>query len=887
MNAQTPQKIFAKDYRPVDHTVTNVDLTFDLASEATVVTAVLSMMRQGAADSPLVLLGSEPELLSFAIDGKEIDLSHLVREDETLTLSASHLPTSNEYIVTIRTRINPKANTALEGLYQSSAMYCTQCEAEGFRKITYFPDRPDVMAVYRTRIEADKTECPVMLSNGNCVEKGDIDGNRHYAVWEDPFPKPSYLFALVAGNLARIEDHFTTKSGRTVTLQIFVEHGNEDRCDWAMECLKASMKWDEERYGLEYDLDIFMIVAVSDFNMGAMENKGLNVFNSKYVLARPDTATDMDYALIEGIIAHEYFHNWSGNRVTCRDWFQLSLKEGLTVFRDQEFSADMRSAPVQRIGDVRALRARQFPEDSGPLAHPVRPDSFVEINNFYTATVYEKGAEVVRMIQTLVGKSGFRKGLDLYFDRHDGQAVTVEDFVKAMEDANSIDLGQFRNWYSQAGTPILSFDSSYDAATKKLNLSLNQHCNPTPDQPSKPEFHIPVSLALLSDKGEELPLSLESDQQDLQMIEGKAILSLKAKKKTYTFTNVAEKPVLSLLRDFSAPVRLETKENQTELLARMRIESNPFNRFEAAQVTATSLILDQASAIAAGEKRAMQTVPFVDAMKATLENPDLDKAFLAQIFTMPSENDLAQHVEEIHPNAIHQARNQLRNALGHGLKEKLLEIYHGNQINEPYAPTVEQSGARSLCNRALDLLNTTDDPEMLNLVVNQFDQANNMTDSVAALAILIDKPGSQKDKALETFYDRWKSDAIVLDKWFSLQAMTQVPGALNLIKRLVDHPDFSNRNPNRFRSVISVLSISNPVTFHNISGDGYRFIADQIIGVDKLNPQVAARTANAFGQWKRYDRDRRDLMRHELERIKNTEGLSRDTLEMVNRMLEG
>ncbi|SOC23164.1 aminopeptidase N [Thalassospira xiamenensis] len=867
-----PQVIRREDYTAPAFLIEKVELVFELDRDVTNVKSRLFVHAnpvRGTGGGDMVHLdGEDMKLVSIAVDDRKLGVDEYSVDKSGLSFTAP----GDTFVVDIETQISPVANTRLEGLYVSQSAFCTQCEAEGFRRITYFPDRPDVMATYKVTIRADKANCPVLLSNGNLIDSGDLDGNRHFAVWEDPFPKPSYLFALVAGDLACVEDSFKTMSGRDVALRIFVEHGNEDRCDYAMDSLKRSMKWDEEVYGLEYDLDLFNIVAVSDFNMGAMENKSLNVFNAKYILAKPDTATDTDYELIESIVAHEYFHNWSGNRVTCRDWFQLSLKEGLTVFRDQEFSADQRSRPVQRIKDVAQLRARQFPEDGGPLAHPVRPDSYMEINNFYTATVYEKGAELIRMMHTLLGADGYRKGIDLYFDRHDGQAVTCDDFAKAMEDANDVDLSQLKIWYSQAGTPSLSWHGEHDADTKQFHLTVAQKTEPTPGQPDKVALHMPIAIGLLGRDGKELV------SRTVQLTETE---------QEFVFDNIDQVPVVSFNRGFSAPVNVATEQPHEELVFLMGHDSDAFNRWEAGQKYATALML---SAITEFEKNggdadaALGDVSeFVAAMRATLINDDLDKAFRADALVLPGEEFLSEQRKPANPDAIHQVRNALRKRIGSDLRAEFGNAYHQNASNAAFTPDAESAGQRALRATALSYLVASGEGEFADLAAEQYRTADNMTDRMAALSVLnhLDHPG--RAEALADFEARFGKDTVVMDKWFGLQAMSSRDDTLSRVKDLMSHPLFTMRNPNKVRSLIGAFAMANPRHFHAADGSGYAFYTDRLIELDDINPQVAARLCAPLGKWAKYDEARADLMKASLDRILAKPDISRDLYEIASK----
>ena len=879
MKTDTPRPIHLKDYRPPAYLIDSVDLDIRLAPEATRVRSKLKLRPNPEAEAdgaPLVLDGELLELKGLQLNGISLAQGDYALSDEALTLNK---PPQEPFTLDIETICNPSANLALSGLYRSGGNYCTQCEAEGFRRITYYLDRPDVLAVFTTRIEAGRSEAPVLLSNGNPVAQGAVDGTeRHYAVWHDPHPKPAYLFALVGGDLARVDDTFTTASGREVELRIYVEHGKEDRCAYAMDALKRSMRWDEEVYGREYDLDIFMIVAVSDFNMGAMENKGLNIFNDKYVLARPDTATDADYAHIESIIAHEYFHNWTGNRITCRDWFQLCLKEGLTVFRDQEFTSDMRSRPVKRISDVRQLRIHQFPEDAGPLAHPVRPESYIEINNFYTATVYEKGAEVVRMMHTLLGPDDFRKAMDLYFERHDGEAATVEDFVKSMEDASGQDLGQFRRWYSQAGTPDVAVSTSYDRSRGEYELTVTQMSSPSPGQRKKEPYHFPLTVGLLDSKGNDLPLNLD-DQGTLN----RPVLDVREREQTFVFTNVPERPVLSVNRGFSSPVNLTTKSSEADALALMSDDTDLFNRWEAAQSYATTILTGMVDAIRRGGASPGEA-KLVDALETVVTDRALDAAFVAQMMTLPGEADLAREIgEDIDPGAIHEARLALRKAIAEKLQDKLETLYAELDSTRPYSPDAEQTGRRALRNAALGYLTLL--PGGPDRAYRQFEAAGNMTDRMAALGVLATSESDERVRALDAFYEEWQGDHLVVDKWFALNAMSTTETNVEDIRALMEHRAFSITKPNNVRSLLGTLAGANPVAFNRSDGEGYRLIADTVLALDEKNPQVAARLAGSFKSWRVLEAGRQAHAKAQLARIEGTEGLSRDTYEIVSKSL--
>jgi len=882
--AKAPKTTYLKDYRPPDYLIDRVELDFRLGEAETEVRARLEVRRNPAADGgetgapPLVLDGEELELLEVRLDGQALGGNRYEVDEERLVVH--EVP--ERCVLETRVKNRPAANTRLEGLYVSNGIFCTQCEAEGFRRITYFSDRPDVMARYRVRIEADAQRSPVLLANGNLVEDGEAGDGRRYAVWEDPFPKPSYLFALVAGDLAVLEERFVTRSGREVLLQIFTEPKEIDKCDHAMASLVKAMRWDEARFGLEYDLDRFMIVAISDFNMGAMENKGLNVFNTKYVLARPETATDGDFMGIEAVIAHEYFHNWTGNRVTCRDWFQLSLKEGLTVFRDQEFTSDLHSRAVKRIQDVRRLRATQFVEDAGPLAHPVRPESYVEINNFYTTTVYEKGAEVIRMLHTLIGEDAFQRGMRRYFEGHDGQAVTCDDFVAAMEDASGRDLTQFRRWYSQAGTPRLEVRGGHDAAARTYALTVRQATPPTPGQPEKQPLHMPLAMGLLDPAGTPLPLRLAGESTASGT---SRVLELRETEQRFVFEDVADAPVLSLLRGFSAPVRLDAGYTDDALRLLMARDEDPFARWEAGQIWATKLLLGLIAAHQEG--RALALDPgLAEAFAAILDDAALEPAFAAEALTLPSETELGQQMAVIDPEAIHGGREFARAELGRSLREAWLGAYHASRDDGAYRIDARAVGRRRLKNLALAHLVAAGDAQGRRLCTAQEAGAANMTDRLAALSILAETDLPEREPAFDAFYRRWQDDALVVDKWFALQAMAQRPDALEIVQCLLGHEAFRLSNPNRVRALIGAFAAGNPTGFHRADGAGYAFVADRVLELDRLNPQIAARLLGAFRQWRRYDDSRQSLMRAQLERVLGTAGLSRDTYEIASKTLK-
>jgi len=876
---RTPKLL--ENYAPPDYLIDAVDLDFVLEPSETRVAAKLKLRPNPKAEAgkkPLVLDGEELTLKSLALNGKRLSPQDYTLEASKLTIAS--VP-DELFTLEIVTLCNPEANTALSGLYRSRGTYCTQCEPEGFRRITYFIDRPDVLAVYTVRIEADRAAAPVLLSNGNPLAQGDIAGTgRHFAVWHDPFPKPSYLFALVGGNLARVPDSFVTASGRKVDLAIYVEPGKEDRCAWAMESLKRAMRWDEERFGREYDLDVFNIVAVSDFNMGAMENKGLNIFNDKLVLARPDTASDADYASIEGVIAHEYFHNWTGDRVTCRDWFQLCLKEGLTVFRDQEFTADTRSGPVERIAEIRMLKSHQFPEDAGPLAHPVRPESYIEIGNFYTATVYEKGAEVCRMLQTLLGRDGFRKGLDLYFERHDGEAVTVEDFIAAMADATGRDLSQFMLWYTQSGTPELACSLDYDAHAKTARLSVSQVVPSTPGQTQKVPMLIPLKLGLIGANGDELPLQID----DTKLTDG--LIEVTDREQIFTFRDVPSPPTPSLLRGFSAPVRVTTNLDPDKIEFLMMHDSDPFNRWQAAQTYATNLLTEAArngdnGELAQGDGAAR----LARALGITANDKSLLPAYRAEFLKLPSESDIARELaRNVDTDAIHRVRESLRAAIGKTIGDTLAELFETSTPNEPYSPDPESAGLRALRNAALDLLVATGSAAETARAERHFRDATNMTDAIMALSILSHVPGPVRDQALEDFYARWQDEPLVLDKWFAVQARAARPDSVETVQGLLSHPKFSLKNPNRVRALIGSFAHANPTGFNRADGAGYRLFASQALAIDRFNPQIAARLLGAFESWRILEPGRQAQAKAALEGLA-AESLSTDAYEIVGKTL--
>ncbi|XP_057520634.1 puromycin-sensitive aminopeptidase-like isoform X2 [Amaranthus tricolor] len=922
---EAPKEIFLKDFKKPDYYFDTVELKFLLDEDKTYVFSNISVFSADEVSAPLVLDGRHLKLVSIKIDGKELKEGEFHVDSRHLTLSS---PPNGKFTLEIVTEIYPQNNTSLEGLYKSSGNFCTQCEAEGFRKITFFQDRPDIMSKYTICIEADKTKYPVLLSNGNLIDQGDIEGGKHFVVWEDPFKKPSYLFALVAGQLESRDDTFLTRSGRKVTLRIWTPSEDLPKTAHAMYSLKAAMKWDEDVFGLEYDLDLFNIVAVPDFNMGAMENKSLNIFNSKLVLASPETATDADYAAILGVIGHEYFHNWTGNRVTCRDWFQLSLKEGLTVFRDQEFSSDMGSRTVKRIADVSKLRNYQYPQDAGPMAHPVRPHSYIKMDNFYTVTVcfgililcsavitlllfftphsiflfmtthlilafsmqvYEKGAEVVRMYKTLLGSEGFRKGMDLYFKRHDGQAVTCEDFFASMRDANNADFANFLLWYSQAGTPIVKVSSSYDVEKHTFTLKFSQEVPPTPGQPVKEPMFIPVATSLLDSHGKDMPLfSVYHDgKPESLVINGQpvhtAVLRVTKKEEEFVFSDVLEKPVPSLLRGFSAPIRLEADYSDSDLFFLLANDSDEFNRWEAGQILARKLMLSLVADYQQNRPLVLNA-KFVDGFKSIMCNSNLDKEFIAKAITLPGEGEIMDIMEVADPDAVHAVRTFIRKELAVQLKADFLCMVQENKTSEQYEFNHPNMARRALKNVSLAYLALLDEPECTELALREYKMATNMTDQFAALAAITQNTGTITDKVLADFYDKWQYDFLVVNKWFALQAMSDVPGNVENVKKLLDHPAFDLRNPNKVYALIGGFCGS-PVNFHAKDGSGYKFLGEMVVQLDKINPQVASRMVSAFSRWRRYDETRQTLAKAQLEMIMSANGLSENVFEIASKSL--
>ncbi len=879
MRTEEPRPVRLQDYRPPDWLIDTVDLDVSLDPHATTVRAKLKLRPNGAGTpAPLVLDGEDLKLTSLALDGAPLLEASYVATPDRLTIAQ---PPQRSFTLEIETLVDPTNNTQLMGLYRAGSTFCTQCEAEGFRRITYFLDRPDVMAVYTTRIEADKNEAPVLLANGNLIAQGDVPGTaRHFAIWRDPFPKPSYLFALVGGRLAFVADTFITMSGRSVALRIYVEPGKEDRCGYAMDSLKRAMRWDEETFGREYDLDIFMIVAVSAFNMGAMENKGLNIFNDKYVLASPASATDTDYASIEAVIAHEYFHNWTGDRITCRDWFQLCLKEGLTVFRDQEFSADQRSRAVERISDVRGLRSHQFVEDAGPLAHPVRPEIYHEINNFYTSTVYEKGAEVVRMIRALIGPELFRKGMDLYFARHDGEAATVEQFVQCFADASGRDFfPQFMRWYSQSGTPEVKVAAHYDAAARIYRLDMSQSIPPTPGQPTKQPMVIPLAIGLVGPDGADQPRVLDGRPLEHDVV------VLRQPAQSFIFSEITQRPIPSLNRGFSAPIKLSVPIAPDDLRFLAAHDADPFNRWQVLQMLAMTLLTGNVHALRQS-KPTRDDEGLLAALGAILADRRLEPAFIALTLAPPTESDIAREIgHDVDPDAVFAARRALRAAIGRAHHAALAETYGQMKDPGPYSPDAASAGRRALKNACLDLLAISRADGAIARAAAQYDTADNMTDRMAALETLAAHDRSERAAALDDFYRRYAGDPLIIDKWLALQATIPEPATLARVRALTAHPAFSMANPNRVRALIGAFAQGNHTQFNRADGAGYDFVADIVLELDPKNPQVAARLMGAFRSWRALEPQRRQRAVTTLRRVADAPALSRDVHDIVARIL--
>lgn len=869
---QHPQAKYRHDYHTPDYTITDIDLNFELDPTVTTVTAISHIVRLADQNVPLVLNGESLTLSSIAIDGQSWS-DYQVTND---SLIINNLPEKNTFVLTIINTIHPAENSALEGLYQSGDALCTQCEAEGFRHITYYLDRPDVLARFKTRIAADKSRYPYLLSNGNCIESGSTDNGRHWVQWQDPFPKPCYLFALVAGDFDVLHDTFITHSGRSVKLELFVDRGNLDRASWAMTSLKRAMKWDEQRFGLEYDLDIYMVVAVDFFNMGAMENKGLNIFNSKYVLANDQTATDKDYLSIESVIGHEYFHNWTGNRVTCRDWFQLSLKEGLTVFRDQEFSSDLGSRAVNRIDAVRVMRGAQFSEDASPMAHPIRPDKVIEMNNFYTLTVYEKGAEVIRMMHTLLGEEGFQAGMRLYFERFDGKAVTCDDFVQAMEDASGKDLTQFRRWYGQSGTPVLTIRDHYDVQTKQYTLHISQNTPPTADQPEKQALHIPLDIELYAPSGEVIPLISGGQPID-------HVLNVLQMEQSFVFDHIEQPPVVALLQSFSAPVKLDYPYTDAQLTFLMQHARSEFTRWDAAQMLLAKYIRLNVTHYHQGKPVSLPEM-VVDAFRAILLSETLDPALAAQILTLPSEVEVAELFDIIDPEANHAVLSQLQHIFARDMADEFLAVYKTNQLSV-YRVEHEDIARRSLCNVCLHYLALGDADLADKIISKHYWQANNMTDTIAALTAASQAGLACRDQLLQDYDNRWHQDGLVMDKWFRIQATRNDKDTLTTVKQLLNHRSFSLSNPNRTYSLIRTFANGNPYHFHAKDGSGYRLLADILMDLNQRNPQVAAILLDPLIRLKRYDNERQALMRKVLEQLLALDNLSNDLYEKISKAL--
>jgi len=872
MKEGQPQAVYLKDYTPPDFFIDQVYLEFELGEEVTIVTSHMQMRcnSDNSSDQPsLNLHGEDQELQFIELDGICLGTEQFSVTEEMLMIP--NVPV--QFSLKIQTHITPQTNTSLEGLYKSSGNFCTQCEAHGFRKITYFLDRPDVMSKFTVRIQADKKRYPVLLSNGNLKEEGLCEGEdgQHFAVWEDPFLKPSYLFALVAGDLVFLQGAHRTLSGKDIVLRIYTEAHNADKCEHALRSLKKSMEWDEQRFGLECDLDIYMIVAVDDFNMGAMENKGLNIFNSSCVLARPDTSTDAEFMHIEAVVAHEYFHNWTGNRVTCRDWFQLSLKEGLTVFRDQEFTSDVTSRAVKRIDDVRSLRAYQFAEDASPMAHPIRPASFMEISNFYTLTVYEKGAEVVRMYQTMFGVEGFRKGMDLYFQRHDGQAVTTDDFAAAMADANGADLTEFKRWYEQAGTPVVKVNDKWDSATNTYKIECEQSCPATPECSEKQPFVIPLKTSLLSESGESLV--------DTQ------VLNLTQRKQTFEFQNIVSKPIPDLLQEFSAPVQLKYDYSNEQLAFLLKHSPDSFNRWNAGNRLAVNVLIENLSG-AGGESISV----LQEALEHSLGSSSVDQSLMAELLVLPNEKDLEEHLEIVDVRACVQASEKMIEDIGSALETNLLSRISSLSTSlsgtVEYKYTADEVARRRLVNVCLQILCRLDKPEYRKIALEQFQLANNMTEQVGAVNALLNHPSEEREHVLGAFEKQWKHDSLVMDKWFAMQARSKVSNALENVQTLMQHPLFTMSNPNKVRSLIGVFAGQNAYHFHNPDGSGYEFVAEQVMQLNDTNPQIASRLVRTLMRWRKYANPCGEKMRLQLEKISKHKALSKDVFEIVTKSLK-
>lgn len=883
-NHPSPKIHYLKDYQPSHFLIDTVFLHFELEEKHTLVKAILRMRRNQesypGSDSPLVLMGEKMQLKSVDVDGRRLNLDEFEVDEHSLLIK--NLP--DEFTLETEVMIKPQENTALSGLYKSGGNFCTQCESQGFRRITYFLDRPDILARYTTTISADKSRYPILLANGNLTDSKELSNNRQWVKWEDPTLKPSYLFALVAGNLDALEDKFITCSDREVKLAVYVEPGKRDQALYAMQALKDAMRWDEKMYGREYDLDMYMIVAVSDFNFGAMENKGLNIFNDKYILVEPETATDDDYLAVQAVVAHEYFHNWSGNRVTVRDWFQITLKEGLTVFREHQFFADMNSAVVKRIHEAKAMRNHQFVQDASPMAHPIYPDSYIEINNFYTVTVYEKGSEVIRMMSTLLGPELFRKAMDIYFSRNDGFPVTVEEFVQAMEEGSGLDLQQFRRWYKQAGTPVLTFQDHYDADKQEYSLTVSQSCSPTPGQPQKQPFHIPLVIGLLEKNGREIILK-ESSDTDKDAI-GRTLspysklLNITQPQQSFIFTEVPSKPLPSLLRDFSAPVKLNYAYTDQDLIALLRYDSDLFNRWDAGQQLAQRIILE-----AVNQRELTPPTAFIEALQQLFRDPDLDKAVLVEMLSLPTESFLIEQMAEADVDGVHRVREWLKLEIAQALHDNFLSYYQQHSSPTAYSLDATEITQRRMKNLCLSYLTLLDKKEYRQFALKQFQQANNMTDTMGAMMAINNLDCDERQQMLAEFYLRWSKQHLVIDKWFSLQALSSLPNTLTVVKELSKHPAFDLKNPNRVRALIGSFGAANPYRFHDENGEGYQFLADKVLEINPINPQLAARIVEPLIHWRKFDPGRQMLMRTQLERIANVSDISKDVYEVVSKSL--
>ncbi len=881
MKEGQPQAIYLRDYTPPAFLISHTYLNFVLGEELTTVTSSLNVYRNPLSNdetTTLVLNGEELVLKYIELDGVRLFGQQILQSEEALHIT--NVPDSFE--LNIQVEITPQKNTSLEGLYKSSGNFCTQCEAQGFRKITYYLDRPDVMSHYTVRLQADKSAYPVLLSNGNSVEHGDCGDNQHFAMWNDPFPKPSYLFALVAGNLVHLKGTHQTKSGKEIELRIYSERHNADKCEHALRSLQKAMQWDENRFGLECDLDIYMVVAVDDFNMGAMENKGLNIFNSSCVLARSDTATDADFMHIEAVVAHEYFHNWTGNRVTCRDWFQLSLKEGLTVFRDQEFTSDVTSRAVKRIDDVRFLRSYQFAEDASPMAHPVRPESFIEINNFYTLTVYEKGAEIVRMYQTMFGVDGFRKGMDIYFKRHDGQAVTTDEFAAAMSDANDTDLSQFKRWYEQAGTPEVDVEGEWDAQTNTYQLKFTQHYPINQNKEAKPPVLIPIKTSLLSSSGKLLPLDIKKDA--VTNNEKTVILHLEKDKQSFQFDNINEKPIPDLLQEFSAPVKLNFNYSDEQLAFLLKHSNDEFNRWDAGNRLALKVLLEGVSTNFL-DKNSDSVLTLCQALKYALQANQVNRSLLAELLILPNEKDVQEHLKLLDMHAVINVCEDLKKIVAQYLEEELFNTYKSCYLQTDYHYNAQDMARRKLQNVCLQLLATLQKEKCNKLAVAQFTQATNMTEQVGAIHALLHQECDEREQVLSIFEKQWRNDNLVMDKWLSLHAVSKIPAALNNVKHLLGHRVFSIKNPNKVRALIGAFAGQNSYAFHHPSGEGYAFVAQQVVNLDAINPQVASRLTRSLMPWKKFAEPYRQKMYAQLEFIAKQKNLSKDVFEIVSKSL--